>query len=150
MAKIKIDDVKLEQLRDYFLNGGSSDAVDIMEHLETEDEAVVNAYVAALRKKYPADFDPDYKEPEPEVEEKEEFQFFYDNGDGLLVELEQVRSKNNKIYFKKLEPKELVDLIVRGQTVTVDLVQLAKKSPGATEHGVRVDQLIQLAKLAQG
>lgn len=146
MAKVKIDDVKLDGLRSYFLDGGSDEAVDVMDHLETEDENVVNAYVTALRKKFPADFDPDYVAPEPEVED---FKFFLDDGSGLLTELEQVRKKGNKIYFKKLEPKDLVTLIVRGVSVEVDLIQLAKKSPGAILHGVTVAQLIQLAELAK-
>lgn len=144
MAKLKIDDVKLDKLRSYFLNGGSDEAVDVMDHLDTEDENVVNAYVTALRKKFPADFDPDYVAPEPE-----DFKFFLDDGGSILTELEEVKKKGNKIYFKKLEPKDLVTLIVRGVSVEVDLIQLAKKSPGAILHGVTVAQLIQLAELAK-
>lgn len=150
MAKPKINDGKLTKLREYFLNGGSNDAVDILDHLETEDTELMNVYVTQLKVKFPEDFDPDYVASEPEVEEEETpFQFFYDGGDGILVEMEEVRKKGHRIFFKKLEPKELVNIIVKGKQVTVDLVQLAKKVPTATEHGVRVDQLIQLAKLAQ-
>ena len=141
-----INPVKLKSFRKYFLEGGSTDADDVLDFLGTDDQDLVDAYVAALREKYPDDFPSDDSE---EDEEKEQTSSFFLQDGALLKELELVKEKPGKVVFRILEPKEFVDIIVGGKVRTVDLVQLRKMSPEDTLHGKPVAMLMTLAEAAR-
>lgn len=147
---------KLADLRDYFLNGGSTEADDILAFLATEDESVMTGYIAALKTTYPDDFGPKKKKPaaakapEPEPDPVIEQRFFLKDAiTGLVTELEISKEKLGKTTFVVKEPKELVNILLRGEITTIDLYQL-NKLPDTAEHlGVPVAKLKQLAELAK-
>lgn len=134
---------KLAALRDYFIDGGSTEEADVMEFLETTSVEVVDEYAAALKKKYPEDF------PSAEVEEIEEVSYFL-KSDGLLKELEIIKLKDGRTIFEIKEPKDLVTILIKGKPVEVDLFKLRKLSPETEVHGVVVSLLIGLAEIAKG
>jgi hypothetical protein len=143
---------KLADLRDYFLKGGSTEANDILAFLDTEDESVMTGYIAALKTTYPDDFGPKKKKPaaakapEPEVEPRF---FLKDALTGLVTELEISKEKPGKTTFVVKEPKELVNILLRGEIKTIDLYQLNKLPDNAEHLGVPVTKLKQLAELAK-
>ena len=146
---------KLADLRDYFLNGGSTEADDILAFLATEDESVMRGYIAALKTTYPDDFGPKKKKaaakaPEPEPDPVIEQRFFLKDAiTGLVTELEISKEKLGKTTLVVKEPKELVNILLRGEITTIDLYQL-NKLPDTAEHlGVPVAKLKQLAELAK-
>lgn len=147
---------KLADLRDYFLNGGSTEADDILAFLATEDESVMTSYIAALKKTYPDDFGPKKKKPaavkapEPEPDPVIEQRFFLKDAlTGLVTELEISKASLDKLTLVVKEPKELVNILLRGEITTIDLYQL-NKLPDTAEHlGVPVTKLKQLAELAK-
>lgn len=146
---------KLADLRDYFLNGGSTEADDILAFLATEDESVMTGYIAALKTTYPDDFGPKKKKaaakaPEPEPDPVIEQRFFLKDAlTGLVTELEISKQKPGKTTLVVKEPKELVNILLRGEITTIDLYQL-NKLPDTAEHlGVPVAKLKQLAELAK-
>ena len=150
-----INKKKLADLRDYFLKGGSTEADDILSFLETEDEEVMESYIAELKTTYPDDFGPKKKKaaaaksPEPDPVVEEQRFFLKDALTGLVTELEVSKQKPSKTTFVVKEPKELVNILLRGQITTIDLYQL-NKLPDTSEHlGVPVAKLKQLAELAK-
>ncbi len=154
-----INKTKLENLRRYFLNGGSTESDDILAFLDTEDEEIMQSYIAALKTTYPDDFGPKKKKEKPASEviaavdpafgDTEPRYFLKDALTGLVTELEISKQKPSKTTFVVKEPKELVDILLRGEIVTIDLYQL-NKLPETSEHlGVPVAKLKQLAELAK-
>lgn len=154
---------KLADLRDYFLKGGSTETTDILEHLETEDEEIMQSYIAALKETYPDDFGPKKKKPKPAPEpeivaavdpafgnEPLRFRYFLKDAlTGLVTELEVTKQSSDKMTLVVKEPKELANILLRGEITTIDLFQL-NKLPDTAEHlGVPVAQLKQLAELAK-
>jgi len=143
---------KLADLRDYFLNGGSTEADDILTFLETEDKEIMQSYIAALKTTYPDDFGPKKKkakpvaEPDPVIEPR---YFLKDALTGLVTELEVSKQTVDKITLVVKEPKELVNILLRGKITTIDLYQLNKLSDNAEHLGVPVAKLKQLAELAK-
>jgi hypothetical protein len=131
---------KLNELRDYFLNGGSTDPDDVKAQLDTEDDDVMEAYVARLKTKWPEDFGGDIPEPELVYQLKDD--------NNILRDLEVVRQKDNRIILKVKEPTEIVNVLVKGEVVSVDLVQL-RKFPTAETYGVSNVRLLELAELAK-
>ena len=156
-----IDDKKLADLRTYLLDGGKSKKTAVMAFLEADDISVVDEYFAELEVRYPADFgdeddtaETEVKAPAPEpVVEKVAIkadtppQYFIQE-EQFLVELEVIQTKGSKTFFKKLEPKDLVTIRIKGVDITVDLIQLAK-FPQDSPHGVQNSKLIELAELAR-
>jgi len=143
---------KLADLRDYFLNGGSTEADDILAFLDTEDESVMTGYIAALKTTYPDDFGPKKKKPAAakETEPEPEPRFFLKDAlTGLVTELEVSKQKPGKTTFVVKEPKELVKIILRGDVTTIDLYQLNKLPDTALYAGESVAKLKQLAELAK-
>lgn len=152
---------KLADLRNYFLNGGSTEADDILAFLDTEDESVMTGYIAALKTTYPDDFGPKKKKaaaakaPEiiaavdPAFGNERPRYFLKDALTGLVTELEISKASLDKLTFVVKEPKELVNILLRGEITTIDLYQL-NKLPDTAEHlGVPVAKLKQLAELAK-
>lgn len=142
---IKISSKKLAELRMYYLDGGDTDPAAVVEKFGLSDEDELSAYLEGLRQKYPDDFP-----PLPGEEPEEEFTYFLKTEGNLMQELELVRSKKNVLVFVAKEHKELVTIILKGKPVEVDLVKLRKLPASATEHGLPVSRLIELAQLAQG
>jgi hypothetical protein len=145
---------KLADLRDYFLNGGSTEADDILAFLDTEDESVMTGYIAALKTTYPDDFGPKKKKaaakaPEPDPVVEEQRFFLKDALTGLVTELEVSKQKPGKTTLVVKEPKELVNILLRGEIKTIDLYQLNKLPDNAEHLGVPVTKLKQLAELAK-
>ncbi len=147
-----INNEKLESLRGYILGGGSTEEPDMLAQLETKKISVVDEYVAALKEKWPEEFggvekeeeEPSRKAPIVELDEEEDpFSFWLKRYDNTLVELEKFRNKNNKIIFVVKEPKDEVEIIVAGKSVTVDLIKL-NKDPSANSR------IIIAAEVAKG
>lgn len=132
---------KLAALRDYFIDGGSTEETDVMEFLETTSVEVVDEYAAALKKKYPEDF--------PSAEEPVAPTTHFLKSDGLLKELEIIKIKDGRVIFEVKEPKDLVTILIKGKPVEVDLFKLRKLSPETEVHGVVVSLLIGLAEIAK-
>lgn len=148
---MKIDKKKLADLHTYFKSGGSTDAEDVMAHLETEDESVMDAYIDALKEKYPTIYGaeaPEEEEEEQEESEDQSYTYFCAMPDKTLKELELVKDKGNKLIFAFKEPKDLVTVMLKGEPVEVDLIKLAKYPTDST-HGILNSKLIELAELAR-
>lgn len=171
---MKISNKKLEALREYFIEGGSTEEADVMEQIGTEDADVMQVYIDTLRQRFPEDFGGDpvdaedgdddddeedfFKVPAPEEdlpvtspvkvaqEPKALYQFKDDNN--VVHDLEVLRIKDNRIILQLAQPREEVTLVVKGRTVTVDLIQL-RKNPDAISYGVTHAKLIALAELAK-
>lgn len=141
---MKINSKKLAELRTYFLDGGSTDEEDVMSFLGTEDEGEMQAYIDALREKYPQDFGGDSEE----AEEKSELSYQLKGENNVLHDLEVLKVKNGRVILQIKEPKDLVTLMIKGKPVEVDLIQLAKY-PGDSPHGVLNSKLLELAELAK-
>ena len=143
---MKISSKKIAELHEYFTNGGSTDPEDVATQLETESESVVEAYVNALKRRYP-----DVYGGEEEEQETPSEQFLLiDQDTGLTKELEVLREKNGKIFLQIIEPKELVTIRVGGEEIEVDLVKLRKKDPSERVGPHLVSTLIVAAELAKG
>jgi hypothetical protein len=140
---MKISSKKLAELHQYFVNEGSTDPNDVADFLGTEDEAEVEAYVNALKVKYPDVYGgEDTTEPVK--------YFLIDNDTGLTKELELIKSKGAKQFFEVIEPKEIVEIVVGGETIEVDLIKLRKKPLGDKLGSHLVSTLILAAELAKG
>lgn len=158
---MKIENTKLEALHDYLLKGGSAEQEDVAKQIgvPADDEATVNAYVEALKARWP-DI---YGEPEKpaakktaakktaKVAESADTPKIYRlrRPDGTVTALEVVAAKNGTVVLEEPRPKDLVTLIVKGQSVTVDLIELRNGSPGRMLHGVPAVRLIEMAELAR-
>lgn len=140
---------KLAALREYFIDGGSTEEADVMEFLDTTSVEVVDEYAAALKKKYPEDF-PSEQDPSFTGETTFAEAAFYLKSDGLLKELSLVKVKGGRTILEIKEPKDLVTILVKGQPVEVDLLKLRRMDLSETVHGVAVGLLIGLAELAKG
>jgi hypothetical protein len=140
---MKISSKKLAELHQYFINEGSTEPEDVAAQLGTEDEAEVNAYVEALKAKYPEVYG-------GEVPEEPLQYFLIDNDTGLTKELELVKQKGAKRFFEVIEPKDIVEIVVGGERIEVDLIKLRKKAPGDKLGNHLVSTLILAAELAKG
>lgn len=151
MAKIvQIDKESLEALHEHYQNGGdyALETVAPILGIDPEDEdsgRVVEAYLKRLRELHPEDY------PEQEDEEEEsDYEFLLINADSTTTELEMVRKKGEKVFFRIPQPKDEVTIFVAGKQVVVDLIQLATLDPASTLHGKRVADLIAVANMAKG
>lgn len=151
---------KLAALRDYFVEGGSTEEADVMEFLDTTSTEVVDEYAAALKKKYPEDFPSDEvaaiaavnypsRDDMKNLREAVPTTFFL-KSDGLLKELEVLKQKDGRTIFEIKEPKDLVTILIKGQPVEVDLIKLRKMDSSESVHGIAVGLLLGLAELAKG
>lgn len=145
---MKISSRKLAELHQYFVNEGSTDPNDIADFLGTEDETEVEAYVNALKAKYP-DVYGSGEEVAEDVTEPVKY-FLIDNDNGITKELELVKDKGAKRFFEVIEPKEIVEIVVGGETIEVDLIKLRKKNPADKLGNHLVSTLILAAELAKG
>lgn len=140
---IKINYPKLARLRDYALKGGSQEFEEVCNFLgidadDERSEDVVNAYVAELSVKYPEDFPPEEDEgddedegidsPAEEVGESTLIAEVLMLQDGVLNPLEIVTQKGDRLVVQVPRQTDKVTLILRGKTVTVDLLEFASIS----------------------
>jgi len=85
------------------------------------------------------------QEKEPSASD---YKFYLKNDDKTLTELEQFKEKGNEIFFVVKEPKELVEIILKGKKITVDLYQLRKELAQPID-GVSASEIIRIAELAK-
>jgi hypothetical protein len=95
------------------------------------------------------------EEPEPEPApkpnvQKKPYRFFLEQPDGSAVELEQVKKGGNVITFSQIQPTDIVQVMVKGEIVEVDLIPLRKLPPSdRSEYGVSNETLLILALAAK-
>lgn len=95
--------------------------------------------------------------PAPKAKKKKEakdtkpYRFFFERPDGTAVELEQVKKGGNVITFKEKAITDIVQLMVKGEVVEVDLVPLRQaKQDEESEFGMSNELLLKLALAARG
>jgi hypothetical protein len=144
---MKISSKKLADLHEYFTNGGSTDPEDVAVQLETENEAVVEAYVNSLKRKYPDVYGED---DASDIDPPSDKYVLVDQDTGLAKNLEVIKEKNGRVFLQVIEPKELVSIRVGGEEIEVDLIKLRKKAPTDKLGPHLVSTLIVAAELAKG
>lgn len=145
---MKISSKKLAELHQYFVNEGSTDPDDVATFLETDNQDTVEAYVNALKRKYP-DVYGSAEEVAEEATEPVEYALI-DPDTNLVKELEVVRQKGAKVFLSVVEPKDIVSIVVGGEQIEVDLIKLRKKNPVDKLGSHLVSTLILAAELAKG
>lgn len=142
---MKIDEKKLDALHAYFLAKGSTAPEAVLKQLGTEDEEEMDAYIDALRQKYPKTYPKKEKLP---VEEP--YTVILTNEDGIGHELEIVGIKGKRIYVKEKIPTEIVTVKLHGKDVDVDILKLRKMKSTEQYLGVSVQTLLVIAQAARG
>lgn len=134
---MKIDEKKLLDLHQYFVKEkGSTEPEDVLKRLGTEDKEVMDAYVDALREKYPQIYPPKKK-----VEEKYTVLLVEGN---ITRELEIVSISGEKIYVQEIVPTDFVTVKIGGKDVQIDLLNLQPV------EGLSVETLRVIGKIAKG
>lgn len=157
---MNIDNNKLEALHQYLVKGGSAEQEDVAKQLgvDADDGDAVDAYVEALKAKWPDTYgEPVAPAPAAKkaakkvakVAEPAPATYRLRKPDGTVAALEVVVSKNGTVVLEEPRPKDLVTLIVKGQQVTVDLIELRNGSPDRVIHGAAAYRLIEMAELAK-
>jgi hypothetical protein len=162
---MKIEEDKLVALHDYLVKGGSPEQIDVAKQIgaDPDDVEEVDAYVEALKARWPdiyGDSEPESVAPAKKAAKKaakaappaaaapSAATYRLRRPDGTVAALEVIASKNGTVVLEEPRPKDLVTLIVKGKTVTVDLIDLAKH-PTDSPHGVQNSKLIEMAELAK-
>jgi hypothetical protein len=163
---MKIEESKLVALHEYLVKGGSPEQIDVAKQIgaDPDDVEEVDAYVEALKSRWPETYgDP---ETEPAAPAKKAAKkaaktvspapaapaaaaYRLRRPDGTVATLEVVASKNGTVVLEESRPKDLVTLIVKGSAVTVDLIELRAGSPDRALHGTTAARLIEMAELAK-
>lgn len=148
---MKIDSTKLAALHDYLVKGGSPEQEDVAKQIgeDVDDEAAVEAYVEALKAKWPKVYGKPAAKKAAKQVEASPTTYRLRKPDGTVAALEVVASKNGTVVLEEPRPKDPVDLIIRGKQVTVDLIELRGGSPTRVLHGVPAHRLIEMAELAK-
>jgi hypothetical protein len=162
---MKIEEEKLVALHDYLVKGGSPEQIDVAKQIgaDPDDVEEVDAYVEALKARWPAiygDSEPEPAAPAKKVAKKvaksappaaapAAVTYRLRRPDGTVAALEVVASKNGTVVLEEPRQKDLVTLIVKGDTVTVDLIELRAGSLGRVLHGTTAARLIEMAELAK-
>lgn len=135
---------RLSDLREYLIEIGTLDKEAIMSKFKLS-EADYEPALRQLREKYPDEFDFEFDdETTPPVTA------YKLKGEGaFLKDLEVVSQREGLVVLEVKRPKDLVTVVVRGATVTVDLLRLRELPPTSIQHGVEVRRLIELAELAK-
>lgn len=153
---MKIDSTKLAALHEYLVKGGSPEQEDVAKQIgeDVDDEAAVEAYVEALKAKWPKVYGkPAAPAPAPApkaVKQAEPAPATYRlrKPDGTVAALEVVASKNGTVVLEEPRPTDKVTVILKGQPVEVDLIEL-RANPLKQVHGVEAHRLIEMAELAK-
>jgi hypothetical protein len=130
---------------------------------DPDDVEEVDAYVEALKARWPDIYGD--SEPEPAAPAKKAAKkvakaappaaapaaatYCLRRPDGTVAALEVIASKNGTVVLEEPRLKDLVTIIVKGETVTVDLIELRAGSPGRALHGTTAARLIEMAELAK-
>lgn len=128
---MNIDPAKLDALHEYIQAGGSTEQPDVAKQLGVKktDTATVDAYVDALKEKFPDDYgDP---EPEGEVEQLEELPTHQEEP----VEPAKTNKdlgRKEKIEVKVAESPYLsnTEFVLLGENNTPTILDVVKASPG--------------------
>jgi hypothetical protein len=162
---MKIEEEKLVALHDYLVKGGSPEQIDVAKQIgaDPDDVEEVDAYVEALKARWPDIYGD--SEPEPAAPAKKAAKkvakaappaaapaaatYCLRRPDGTVAALEVIASKNGTVVLEEPRLKDLVTIIVKGETVTVDLIELRAGSPGRALHGTTAARLIEMAELAK-
>lgn len=147
---MKIDNTKLAALHKHLVKGGSQEQADVAKVIgeDVDDEAAVEAYVEALKAKWPKIYGGPAAPSEKPVEAPPAT-YRLRKPDGTVAALEVVASKNGTVVLEEPRPTEKVTIMLKGQPVEVDLLELRRGSPGRVLHGVVAARLIEMAELAK-
>lgn len=144
---MKIDNTKLAALHKHLVKGGSQEQADVAKVIgeDVDDEAAVEAYVEALKAKWPKI----YGEPEAAAPtDAAPATYRLRKPDGTVAALEVVASKNGTVVLEEPRPKDPVTIMLKGQPVVVDLIEL-RANPLKKVLGVEAVRLIEMAELAK-
>lgn len=149
---MKIDNTKLAALHDYLVKGGSPEQEDVAKQIgeDVDDEAAVEAYVEALKAKWPKVYGKPAAPAPKAVKQAQPAPATYRlrKPDGTVAALEVVASKNGTVVLEEPRPTDKVTVILKGQPVEVDLIEL-RANPLKQVHGVEAHRLIEMAELAK-
>lgn len=165
---MKIDTHNLKLLHKYLQDGGNATEEGFKEFLGTTSIKTVKAYQDALVEAYPDIYGDDETEEEDisetvtvisetgpviastvSVSCVDKKVFIRDTDTNVATELElEKETVKSKIYVVKA-PKDEVEILVAGETITVDLIKLKKLDKGASFGGHKVSTLILAAELAK-
>lgn len=145
-----------------YLAAASEQLDDVEDELEVGG---VNPYADEDAPEPPEDDEEEEEEEEPEPEPEPEpsskkskgkkkdggpYRFFLEQDNGSAVELEQVKKGGKVITFRVVEPTDIVQLMVKGEIVEVDLIPLRKAKPSdKSEFGISNETLLNLALAAR-
>lgn len=162
---MNIDNSKLEALHQYLVKGGSPEQEDVAKQIgaDSDDGDAVDAYVEALKAKWPDIYgEPTAPAPAPTpvakkaakkaaktAEPAQETSYRLRKADGTVAALEVVASKNGVVIVEEPRPKDEVEIMLRGKTMTVDLIELRSKPAGSMFHDLPVSKVIEIAELAK-
>ncbi len=136
---------KLDLLLKHVADGGDVDEETVGEllGLEPDDTETIGAYIRRATA-------PSVKSPAPAPQPQDAPTVYQLRGeDGIVRDLEVVRQKGNRTVLALPVVRDLVDILVRGEEVTVDLEYLRKLDPDSLHNEVRVSTLIAAAELAK-
>lgn len=157
---MKIDQTKLAALHEYLVKGGSPEQEDVAKQIgeDVDDEAAVEAYVEALKAKWPDIYGepakPAAPAPKPAAKkaakqaEPAPATYRLRKPDGTVAALEVVASKNGTVVLEEPRPTDKVTIMLKGQPVVVDLIEL-RANPLKKVQGVEAHRLIEMAELAK-
>lgn len=148
---MKIDNKKLAALHEYLVNGGSPEQADVAKQIgeDVDDEAAVEAYVEALKTKWPKVYGKPAAKKAANQVEASPLTYRLRKPDGTVAALEVVASKNGTVVLEEPRPTDKVDIILRGKPFTVDLVELRAKPAGSMFVDLPVSKVIEMAELAK-
>lgn len=148
---MKVDEKKLEELHLYFTKEkGSTEQDAVMKKIGTTEESVKDAYVDALREKYPKIYGSVEKETQPKEISKKDFTYALVNEQGFSEELEVMAIQGNVVHLKKIIPTDIVTVKIGGADVPVDILELRRADKTEQRHGVSVATLLVMAQVAKG
>lgn len=163
---MKIEETKLVALHEYFVAGGSPEQIDVAKQIgaDPDDVEEVEAYAEALKTRWPETYGdseaaapatpPAKKAAKKAAKEAPKAEpaaqsFRLRRADGTVVALQVVASKNGTVVLEEPRPQDLVSLVLRGQPLTVDLIELRAKPAGSMFHDLPVAKVIEMAELAK-
>lgn len=90
------------------------------------------------------------KKPKGKLKDNSPFRFFLDEGNGISTEIQQTMKNGKVITFKKIEPTDIVQLMIKGEIVEVDIIPLRKEDPTVmSDYGITNEKLLSLALAAK-
>ena len=164
MSNTTIDKTKLAALHEHLQDGGDATSSGIKSIVGAD--ADVAAYGAALAEEWPSDYG-DEPEPAPAPAAKKakrkvakkkvtsvsgELEHIYVDEFGVVHRLEVVKVTSDRVLLKKIIPKDLVEILIKGKAETIDL-EVLRKLPGNSlvdPYDTSAATLIMLGELSKG